>query len=205
MATKGIAAAGQERIAREIETHFAEAVEARSAQGETKPVAQANALRQLGNAKSARRRFHKRHLTEREEKQIAALQNMATSRNRLALSFSMGFAFIFSVLLANRSNGLLFCIPIFLGSIVLPMLAFRRLSQPANKSKLSSMLLIWSVPATSSLCLVFALIALDIKMPLLIWIRYLMIGVLLIWCAFGILAFQTWQKIRKNENPAIGI
>ena len=63
IATRGLAANGKERIAREIEVHFAEAVEAHIAKGRQEPVAPAGAIIALGNATLGRRNDFERNIS----------------------------------------------------------------------------------------------------------------------------------------------
>lgn len=72
VATRGLTDASKDRIRLEIESHYTQAVEAHSANGESESDAQASALAQLGDAHAAASRFRKRHLTEREEKRLKA-------------------------------------------------------------------------------------------------------------------------------------
>src|SRR6185312_7693119 len=75
VATAKLAAPGRERIAREIEAHFAEAVEARVAQGEPKQSAEARALTDLGDPAVAAKRFRRSHFTILEAKCMANIRN----------------------------------------------------------------------------------------------------------------------------------
>jgi len=96
IATRGLAASGRERITREIEAHFAEAVEAHLAQGEPEPVAQARAIIALGDATEAAKRFQRSCLTD-EERQLVSKVLAGTGKipkllyNLLAPAFFLGF------------------------------------------------------------------------------------------------------------------
>jgi hypothetical protein len=84
IATKGIAAAGKERITREIMVHYAEAVGAHLAQGEPEPVAQAKAKVELGDPVAAAKRFRHSCLTE-EERQFLLKLLAKTGKMRVLL------------------------------------------------------------------------------------------------------------------------
>jgi hypothetical protein len=206
IATDGIAAAGKERITREIEAHFAEAVKAHLAQGESGPVAQINALDELGDAKTAQRNFRKRHLTREEEKRLVTLMGMARSKFVLATNLIIGLVESIDLACTNSKGGLLFCVPIFLGFIAFPIYAFCKLRRPGNAFQLSSMLAIQFFAVSPALGVILYSTGLNANRLLNIGYWMPLICVLLVWFAFGILAFQTWRKIRRNEkNPAIGI
>ena len=95
IATKGIASAGKERITREIEVHFAEAVEGHLAKGETEEVAQARAIIALGDPTVAAKRFRRSCLTE-EERQLVSKLLLRTGKmskllyNFIAIAFFLG-------------------------------------------------------------------------------------------------------------------
>jgi len=198
IATDGIAAAGRERITREIEAHFAEAVKAHLAQGESEPVAQINALEELGDAKTAGRRFRKRHLTAQEEQRLVKIRKSWTSKLRVMaiLLFSVG---VMATLHTGRpKHTLVYCILNFLGFMIFPMFTFWKLRQPASKSNLYSMSLI-ELSQHAYFSFAFALTAwftwpngLWLLIPLADVVRSLF------------LSFQSWKKIRKTENPAVG-
>jgi hypothetical protein len=204
IATDGIAAAGRERVCREIGAHFAQAVKAHLAEGESEPVAEINALEELGDAKAAQRNFRKRHLTKEEEKQLATLRGMARSKFVLATNLIIGFALSIYLLWTNSKGSLLFCVPIFLGFIVLPIHTFWKLRQPGNASKLSSILAIQFFAVSPAMGVIASSAVLNANEPHTAWFRIPLVCILLTWFAFGILALRTWRKIRKYENPAVG-
>ena len=204
IATDGLAVPGRERVRREIGAHFTQAVKAHLAEGQSEPVAQINALEELGDANTAQRNFRKRHLTKDEEKQLINLRGMARSKFVLATNLILGFALSIYLLWTNSKDGLLFGVPIFLGFIVLPIYAFWKLRQPGNTSKLSSMLVIQFFAVSPAMSVIASSADLNANGPLTVWFLLPLYGILLTWFAFGILAFQAWRKIRTYENPAIG-
>ena len=204
IATDGLAIPGRERVRREIGAHFVQAVKTHLAEGESEPVAQINALEELGDAKTAQRNFRKRHLTKDEEKQLPTLRGMARSKFVLATNLILGFALLIDLLWTNSKDGLLFGVPIFLGFIVLPIYVFWKLRQPGNASKLSIMLAIQFFAVSPAMSVIASSVVLNANEPLTVWLRLPLDCILLTWLAFGILAFQAWRKIRKYENPAIG-
>lgn len=68
LATFGLVPSAKERIKREIETHFADAVMAHVTAGLSQEAAETVALEELGDIQSAAKAFQKKHLTEEEEK-----------------------------------------------------------------------------------------------------------------------------------------
>lgn len=66
IATDGIEASAKQRIASEIESHYAEAVNSHIAEGESQESARSIALAELGDPHKAAVNFRKSHLTERE-------------------------------------------------------------------------------------------------------------------------------------------
>jgi hypothetical protein len=77
IATKGIAAAGKERIEREIEAHYADAVEAHRERGESEEVAHTKSLEELGEPGKAAEKFQQEYLTEEDEKNMVRILQAA--------------------------------------------------------------------------------------------------------------------------------
>jgi len=73
IATRDLVPSAQARIRVEIEAHYAEAVQSQLANGAAESVAQTAALTDLGNAKSAARRFRRDHLTTKEALDVARM------------------------------------------------------------------------------------------------------------------------------------
>ena len=199
IATDGIASSGRERITREIETHFEEAVESHLAKGEPQEIAQASALAELGNAKAAWRRFRKRHLTKLEESRLEEFQHHAGSKLWLIIFIFMSFP-IEATLLKKLplTYALLFCIPILLVYAVFPAVTFWRLRQPEPKSSLSLVAMIQFKHSALS-CFVLALLAFAGS-------KYFFLSLMLVQPFIHMLvhSFRALNKFRKNQNPAIG-
>jgi len=68
----------QNRVRREIEAHFAEAVQNQLASGLTEPAAQAAALADFGSPKAAARRFRREYLTQIHANQIIKIVNTSS-------------------------------------------------------------------------------------------------------------------------------
>jgi hypothetical protein len=194
IATGGLAASGKERITHEIEAHYAAAIESHLAHGESEPVAQTSALEELGDAKKARRSFRKRHLTEREEKRILKLQNWSNSRFWLVVSILGSLCFVFVGTKVYPEYTPLLPILIVLGGMAAPAFMFWIVRQQEPKTKLSVVLLIYSVQMV--LCaFTFALLGSSGFAPVVSEVTVLYS------IATVIQSIQTWKKIRKNENP----
>ncbi|HEX3719213.1 MAG TPA: permease prefix domain 1-containing protein [Verrucomicrobiae bacterium] len=86
IATNGLEAAAKQRIAQEIEAHFAEAISDHLRAGESEPSAQEMALKELGDPQVAARNFQKSHLTESDGK---AIRWMEWSAAKPFFSFGM--------------------------------------------------------------------------------------------------------------------
>jgi hypothetical protein len=74
IATDGLEDPARQRIAIEIEGHYAEAVNAHLAAGEPELSAQAKAVAELGDPQEAALKFQKNHLTEIEAKWMKSLE-----------------------------------------------------------------------------------------------------------------------------------
>lgn len=80
VATDGLEEAAKERVTREIQAHYAEALNAHMAAGETELSAQTAALAELGDPVDARVEFAKTHLTISDGKWIRRWEQMASNR-----------------------------------------------------------------------------------------------------------------------------
>lgn len=97
IATRKLTDASKHRIQMEIEAHYAEAVGAQRADGQSESDAQASALAQLGDAHATAKRFRKRHLTEREEERLKAADRYGRSIWFLLLNYAMFWLFSFTL------------------------------------------------------------------------------------------------------------
>ncbi len=98
IATKKLAVPAKTRIRPEIEAHYADAVASHLANGSSVYAAWALALAELGDAKTAARRFRKSHLTEQEAERIKSSAHAARSILVLLFNYSL-FAFVIFVML----------------------------------------------------------------------------------------------------------
>jgi hypothetical protein len=202
IATDGLAAPGRERITREIEAHYAAAVESHLAQCESEPVAQVSALEELGDAKTARRSFRKRHLTKQQEDWLEEFRHEGGSRIWLAIFLLLGFAMEATVVIKLHPKQSLLetiscCGVIFLVCMVLPTVTFWRLRQPENKSNLPSVSAI-AVTQMALTCMGFVLLAFVISRG------FVFLFFLPAWSINLIRSFRAWKKIHRSENPLIG-
>lgn len=74
IATDGLEAPAKQRIAHEIEVHYAEAINDHMAAGEPELSAQLTALEELGDPQAAAVNFQKSHLTESEAKLMKGME-----------------------------------------------------------------------------------------------------------------------------------
>jgi hypothetical protein len=142
IATRGLAANGKERIAREIEVHFAEAVEAHIAQGEPEPVAQARAIIALGNATLAAKRFRKKHFAESEAKTLAGMRTNTAKLRYLLLNLLPVLVFPLIFRLLGLSMHHIYFIGFMCVLVALPVLSFVIANLPPTKATLTRLLLI---------------------------------------------------------------
>ena len=161
IATKGLAQAGKQRISQEIEAHYEEALKTHLDQGESKRVAEASALADLGDPKVAGKRFRKKHLTEKEAKRLEWATNTGSFRSLLFLYFI--FAFLcFVVLLAtdsfaNPERHFVLCIVTFcLSNTIFPTIIFLMARRGLFRRSISLFPLMLTVSIASS-ALIFAL------------------------------------------------
>jgi uncharacterized membrane protein len=77
IATDGLEESATQRIANEIEAHYAESVNAHVAAGGSEECAQTNALSELGDPKRAAAEFKKNHLTESEAEWMQRVERTA--------------------------------------------------------------------------------------------------------------------------------
>jgi len=118
IATEKIASPAKERIRSEIEAHYAEAMAAHAAEGQSETDAKAAALADLGDPKAAARRLRKRHLVESE----AGLADRILRTERSGVNLA-GACLAFGLLYRDcRNHGLL--LPGFLGFVVFPAVCF---------------------------------------------------------------------------------
>jgi hypothetical protein len=202
-ATQGLAAPGRERVTQEIEAHFAEAVEAHVTQGQPEQTAHAIALEELGDPDVSAKSFRKRHLTLEEARRLVDFRSRNDTKTALATNFFFGLFVIYLAAGQDKPPRYtsLFCILVFLGLIVCPLLVFCLLRLPAIKSNLYS--LVWVDLVQRALLGFAGVLLFAFMMPLLRHTGWagLCVGQFVV---AGIFAFKIRKKIRKNENPTAG-
>jgi hypothetical protein len=201
IATKGIAVSGKERITREIEVHYAEAVESHIAKGEPEPVAQANALGDLGDPMVAGKSFRKKHLTEKEATVVQRLQNESGSVRWLLFDFL--FAPFLLLIIHPVVDHSPLPVPawnwvcLIVTFAILPIIRFR-VARRADGKPILTVLLAISLLQSIGFCILFLLFFKNSSPPAASWLM------------LPIFVFKqrhlpgAWKKIRKHENPAIG-
>src|SRR5882724_12459074 len=131
IATRYLTPAGKQRIAEEIEAHYAEAVDTHLKLGEPDQVAKANALAELGDPMVAGEKFRRKHLTEEEAKRLSQAQKRARSFRFLLLIYCI-IAFYFWFVIAVTDTFakrpildlFIFIVTYVLRGIVSPTIAF---------------------------------------------------------------------------------
>jgi hypothetical protein len=143
IATEGIAAAGKERITREIEAHYAEAVEAHLAKGESESFAQTNAISDLGDANAAAKRFRKNHFTEKEVRSIASIRKNAAKPLSLFVNLLIPWVFYIACRLffGAPKHHLYFFVFLF-PLVALAVLSFLIARRPITNAKVFWLLLV---------------------------------------------------------------
>jgi hypothetical protein len=129
IATDGLEASAQQRIANEIGAHYADAVSAHLASGEAEHSAQAAAVADLGDPQRAALNFRKSHLTEFEAKSMKWMDRTAAkplfSIRALPLDVIplVGFTLIF--FRARRISRPLMDSHFFAGLVIMAYIGFR--------------------------------------------------------------------------------
>ncbi len=153
VATGDLVASAEKRIRLEIETHYAEATADHMVGGCPESVARARALAELGDPRTAARRFRKRHLTKWEaEKVEKALQGGRTS-----LVWGYLLSALLVIYIISRYSNRHFLSPLvliavdFVGLIVLHTVYV--LVARSRHARSHIRLLILLTPVTVSLCI----------------------------------------------------
>jgi hypothetical protein len=209
IATDGLEEPAKQRIANEIETHYAEAVSAHLVAGETEISAQATALAELGDPQQAAPKFRKGHLTEREAKSLNFMERAAAKplfAFRMLPLDSIPFAAFALLFIHVRS------IPVNRHSLNLHYLACLVLVAYAGFRLVPRSLWAWGLPRNSFLkgiALSYLLTSLVILGPTVL---FLFMHDHDLWSAFnstvyfyiyGIAlnpGFRIWRKLRKMSN-----
>jgi hypothetical protein len=125
-ATRKIAAPANERIRREIEAHYAEAVVAHLDGGLSEGEANAAALAELGDARQAARRFRRQHLTVWEATALEVNDKFAKSKVRLGMYCLLfaKMAFDYAIGFRHFPYPTASIIALFLFLVALPTTAF---------------------------------------------------------------------------------
>ena len=100
LATFGIVAPARDRIKREIEAHFADAVAAHVAKGLSQDEAETRALQELGDIHSAAKAFQKKHLTSQDVEWLHGLWK-AERRRKYLLRVRFIWCLLSSILLTT--------------------------------------------------------------------------------------------------------
>jgi hypothetical protein len=141
-ATEKLSLPAKERIKLEITSHFEDALESYMAEGLNEPDAQAKALADLGDARSAARRFQREHLTESDVRRIK--HNLGWNsgwRRRLNVLSSLGLGAAFVLVFPDQFAPVL---SIIIGVVNLSLgLAYYFITRPRKLSaNVSAVLLI---------------------------------------------------------------
>jgi hypothetical protein len=107
LATFGLVPRARERIKREIEAHFADAVATHISKGLSQEAGEARALEELGEIRSAAKGFQKKHLTEDEEKWLQSLltENSSQQHNRrMRFLIALFLSTLFTILMIWLSD-----------------------------------------------------------------------------------------------------
>ena len=108
-ATNGLVAPARERIKLEIEAHYAEAVEARLAEGMNLESAEPAALEELGDVRAAAKAFRKQHVTGRDAAELQKLGNSYHGGGLWKRCLGIGMFLPIASLLATWFAGWLGC------------------------------------------------------------------------------------------------
>jgi uncharacterized membrane protein len=203
IATRGLAVPGKERITREIEAHYAEAVQACRAQGEPSQtveagvIAESRVIEELGDPDIAAKHFREIHLTEKEAENIANLRNGAGKTSMLLLWYVSPVILLCTALLIGYPKPHLIFDAIILTLTICPTVSCLIAKLGAIKARVPLLLLMDCVRD----------IAFAFAVPLILLSELRSSGLVL---AFWIIAlsqlvqivpkFRTWNKARKLIN-----
>jgi hypothetical protein len=142
IATRGLAATGKERITREIEAHYDEAVQARVAQGEPVQAAEAGIIADLGEPDKAARKFRRSHLTEKEVTHLAKLRKETGKVSVLLFAYlSSAFLLLFARFENLQTPHVVFDAMLFV-AFFFPTISFMNSRRPVIKARLRELLLL---------------------------------------------------------------
>jgi hypothetical protein len=208
VATRRLAAPSKERIEAEIESHYAEAVSARIAQGETERDAYAAALLDLGDARLAGRRFRRAHLTAFDARRIEAAQKNVGVASLAASYLYFGLLLFVSLIeweARPAIHPLLLIVETAVSMVALPtallVIAGREGKTGARLAVLFQVMghvnrdvfqlvLLLSVSTPHS--------GLYLRTPLFLWVLVLAFVSLMVSTSMG---FALWRKVSRNAVP----
>ncbi len=178
IATKKLAKTARERVTREIESHYREAVAAHLSRGESEDAAQAAALRELGEAKAAAKRLRRTNITQREERRLLRLEKMSGSKGRL-IFVVVYFSFLGIVNLPYEFHGVGYFLSLVTGYTWVGFLlkSYLDAKRPGPAPKLPALMRNTIVRDVVLFCLLFIE---DYIQPVP-WSRYLFFYAYLIW------------------------
>jgi hypothetical protein len=202
IATKDLVPAAKERIAQEIETHFADAVETHLKLGEQELVARFKAVAELGDAGVAGKRFRRKHLTEKEAKRLARAQKDVGRFPWLVFTYLMFAFFCYLVLPAadsfpkwSKLHLFLFIAGSVLFGAILPTIAFLIVRGHWFRRRVSSFALVQSL-GCGEIAFVIALMATTRS-------NFLTFAAI---CILKQLSWlRIWNKVRKTRDDESGV
>jgi hypothetical protein len=195
-ATDGLTAPVKERIGSEVESHYAETVDAHIANGLSEADARKAALAELGDANDAARRFRRQYLTEQEVKAAKQMLIAIHSRGRLLISYVwfVMLSIVFWWLLRHgESNRLILTLCYIVLSLVIVFdktvyfMVFRRRQVVPNMRVFLRMQMLHHTISILGLTFIMAT-----RVNWLLWSNSLFWGIDLI------ASFRLWFKLRKS-------
>lgn len=200
IATGDLELPARQRIAIEIQSHYAEAVSAHVAVGEAESTAQATALTELGDPAQAARNFKKSHLTEAEAKSVNTMEEEAARPFFVGCDLCIDCSGIIALALfcCPASWGLRpYCglaVLLYATKRLIPRLLFLQQQSPEIQRRNLALASLVS-PVALTLTLPFVLPDRNLVSSA-IW--FLMIG------RFCIAPFRIWNKLRKTAEEPTG-
>jgi len=205
VAEAGLLPADMQRITKEITSHYAEALKSHLARGESGPVAEANALAELGDPRAAGRSFRKKHITERESWRLEGAKNAGSFRWLFSAYMWCAYFYFFTVVCIDSSakqpkfHLFLFDVTLFLSCIVLPTISFLIMRGYWFRRSVASLALVQLIRSAGMNIVSVLMISTFTKVAV-------QIGVLVVvWFLVSDSWLSIWNKVRKTADNGNGV
>jgi hypothetical protein len=206
IATKRLSDAAKERIAVEIEAHHAESINGHLANGLSRTEAQAAALAELGDARTARKHFRQRHLTEFEAGCIKVIQLEARRKHYLLLKYGSFCLCVVPQVSAGRTAGTLAYIALgFIVLIALPTASYIISRRREAERYVRSLVLLSSVNGMTPAMAVVTILRPDFHGAVFVWSsvagRVFDSAFFFLVVLLSLRVIRLWRKLKSVSEP----